>query len=328
MSTVQQTQNRGSLTLRDRMKSEAVLAEIAKALPKHLSAERMSRVALTAITRTPMLEQCDQASFLRCMMDLSQWGLEPDGRLAHLIPFRNNKKNIVECQLIIDYKGLVELAMRTGQISKIHADVVCDNDVFLYDRGEVKAHQIDFKNPRGNVYAAYAIVRMKDGSEKCEVLSRDEIESIRKRSKASGSGPWVTDWNEMAKKSAFRRVSKWIPLSAEIRDTLERDDDRFEAIDAVSVTRVAPKSLDDLTSVFTPAIEHSEESQVDDDQQDNVPTSPEDLERSLAERLWNAESMDDILQACGSIEYKALPKAARDRLQGLSETRAAQLAAN
>ena len=100
------------LTIRDRLQSPALSTELARVLPTHVTPDRMVRVALTAMTRTPKLAQCDQASFFRCLLDLASLGLEPDGRRAHLIPFENKKRNCVECQLIIDYKGLVELAGR------------------------------------------------------------------------------------------------------------------------------------------------------------------------------------------------------------------------
>lgn len=245
MNQVATTQPIKPATIKQHLEGEQFRNTIAKVLPKHLSPDRMARVAITALTRTPMLAECDQASFFRCLMDLSQWGLEPDGRRAHLIPFRNNQKRIVECQLIIDYKGLVELCYRSGVVSNIHADVVCDNDDFLFDLGEIVRHKIDFKADRGNVYAAYAIVTMKDGTKKCEVLSKQEIDGIRARSKAGRSGPWVTDYNEMAKKTAFRRVSKWIPLSAEIRDAIYADDDVIEG-EVVQTTTRRP-GIEDLT---------------------------------------------------------------------------------
>ena len=222
-----------ALTIRDRLKSESLLQELGKVLPSHCKPERMARVALTAITRTPALADCDQASFFKCLMDLSAWGLECDGRRAHLIPFRNNKRNCTEVQLIIDYKGLVELAYRSGAVKRIHADVVRRGDLFTYNMGQVESHvpwflRTDGDKPKeaGEVYAVYCIVKLEGTDDpKCEVLSRDEIEGVRKRSRAGGSGPWVTDWNEMAKKTAFRRCSKWLPLSAEIADAFDRDDD-------------------------------------------------------------------------------------------------------
>ena len=209
----------GKPTTMDLIKGDAFKERIMNALPKHLAPDRMIAVALTCINKTPKLAQCDQGSFFQAMLSLSQLGLEPDGRRAHLIPYGD------QVQLIIDYKGLVELAMRSGQVSNIHADVVCENDVFEYDMGDIKVHKIDFKKERGEMYAAYSICTFKDGTRKCEVMSKSEIDKIRARSRAGKAGPWVTDFNEMAKKTAFRRLSKWLPLSPELRDAFERDDD-------------------------------------------------------------------------------------------------------
>jgi recombination protein RecT len=213
------TQAKKPATIRDHLQSDAFKDAVAKALPKHLTPDRFLRVAATALTKTPKLAQCEQASFFNALLSLSQYGLEPDGRRAHLIPYGN------QCQLIIDYKGLVELVMRSGVVSKIHADVVCDNDVFEFDMGEVKAHKIDLRKERGAVFATYALCVFKDGATAAAVMSREEVEAIRKRSRSGSNGPWVTDWNEMAKKTAFRRLSKWLPLSSEVRDAVDGDDD-------------------------------------------------------------------------------------------------------
>jgi len=209
----------GKPTTIDLLKGDAFKERIMNALPKHLAPDRMIAVALTCINKTPKLAQCDQGSFFQAMLSLSQLGLEPDGRRAHLIPYGD------QVQLIIDYKGLVELAMRSGQVSNIHADVVCENDVFEYDMGDIKVHKIDFKKERGEMYAAYSICTFKDGTRKCEVMSKSEIDKIRARSRAGKAGPWVSDFNEMAKKTAFRRLSKWLPLSPELRDAFDKDDD-------------------------------------------------------------------------------------------------------
>lgn len=230
-----------ALTIRDRLNAGAISNELAKVLPAHVTPERMVRVTLTALTRTPKLADCDQASFFRCLLDLGSLGLEPDGRRAHLIPFENRKRGCVECQLIIDYKGLVELAYRSGVVQSIHADVVREGDIFDYDLGDVRHHvphflrrDADKPHSAGPVIAAYCRAVLKDGATKTEVLSKEDVESIRNRSRAGQSGPWVTDWSEMAKKTAFRRVSKWLPLSAEYRDAVEREDEH-ERIAATSI---------------------------------------------------------------------------------------------
>lgn len=242
-------------TIKGLLTSEEMKKQFAVALPRHLSPERFIRVALTALTKNPKLAECDQASFFQCLLTLSQFGLEPDGRRAHLIPFNNTKRNVVECQLIIDYKGYVELVMNAGDVSNIHADKVCTNDDFVFDRGQITSHKIDFKQPRGDAYAFYCVVRFKDGTEKSEVMTKDEVEKIRARSKAKDSGPWVTDFDEMAKKTVFRRVTKWVKLSSEVRDALDADQDRVEEERRFQAAKSVAVAPDFTLEPVTPALE-------------------------------------------------------------------------
>lgn len=244
-------------TLKSLMTDDAVKRQLAVALPRHMSADRMARVALTALLRVPKLAACTPESFMQCMLTCSQLGLEPDGRLAHLIPYGR------DCTLIIDYKGLVALARRSGNVATVHADVVCENDDFDYDTGRITRHKIDFRRDRGNVYAVYATVKMKDGTEQCEVLSKAEVESVRRRSRAGNNGPWVTDWNEMAKKTAFRRLSKWLELSPEYRDAIAIDDDPKISGDAFTERGVTDETAN-LNSLLIPA-----------SQMDDAPPEPE-----------------------------------------------------
>lgn len=219
MSNSLTTKTDASNSIKTLITGDVMRKQFAAAMPQHMSPERFCRIALTALSRTPKLFDCTQESLMRCLLDLSSLGLEPDGRRAHLIPYGN------QCTLIVDWKGLAELAMRSGIIAKLHADVVCDGDVFEYDLGEVKRHVIDYAKPRGEVIAAYALAVTKDGQTFAQVLSKSEIEGIRKRSRSGASGPWTSDYNEMAKKTAFRRLAKWLPLSAEFRDALDKDND-------------------------------------------------------------------------------------------------------
>ncbi len=221
-----------SLTIRDRLRSPAILAELAAVLPKHCTPERMARVALTALTRTPELAECDQASFFECLLSLSQWGLEPDDRQAWLVPFENRKRGVIECKLMIGYKGYVDLAFRTSVVKRIHSDVVREGDLFDYNLGEVERHvpwflRRDALRPAepGHVYAAYSHIELIRDASKGEVMSFEEIESRRRRSRNADKGPWATDWCEMAKKTVFRRATKWLPLSVEMISAVERDDE-------------------------------------------------------------------------------------------------------
>ena len=221
--------------LKKTLLSKGMQEQFKLALPRHLSVDRFCRVALTALTRTPKLAECTEASFFRCLLDLSAMGIEPDQRRAYLIPFENRRAGSVECTLIVGYQGYVELVKRSGTVATIHADIVCENDDFAYDKGEIIRHKINFREPRGEMYAAYALVRDKDGTEQVEVLPRHEIEKVRDNSqgykaalKYKKGHPWMDHFEEMSKKTAFRRLVKWLVLSPEIREALDRDSDDFE----------------------------------------------------------------------------------------------------
>ena len=224
----QSSNSNSPATKKDWLQSDGLKEQLAQAMPKHLTPDRFMRILFTSMQKTPLLMKCSQASLFTAMIDCSMLGIEPDGRRAHLLPYKNNKTGSYDCQLIIDYKGLVELVMRSGLVSNVHADIVCENDEFEYNMGHVSKHTIDFRKPRGEMYAAYCIATFKDGSSQSAVMTKEEIDAIRSRSKAGKFGPWVTDYNEMAKKTVFRRLSKWLPISPEQRDLIEKDDNQFD----------------------------------------------------------------------------------------------------
>lgn len=284
--------------IRSLLDGEEFKSQVARALPAHLKPDRFIRVACTTLMRVPKLAECSQVSFFNSLLTLSQLGIEPDGRRAHLIPFWNNKLGVYECQLIVDYKGLVELAMRAGNVSNIHADVVCENDEFEYDRGELKRHKIDFRKPRGSMFAVYALVRFKDGTEKTEVMTKEEVDSIRARSKSKDAGPWVSDYNEMAKKTAFRRLSKWIILSPEVADALDQDGDVIEintqpVVKPANVTKMF-QTVGDTRVIAAPVTEPVQE--VEPVQAEKESKPKEDHPREILERKCEALkiSFDDL----------------------------------
>jgi len=256
------------LTIKHHLLSDEMQTQIARALPEHMRADRMTRIALTAMTRTPKLQDCTPESFFRCLLDLSSWGLEPDGRRAHLIPYGK------ECTLILDYKGIVELCYRSGTVHNIHADVVREGDAFEVSLGKVTTHtpwaflpKDERAKDAGDIIAAYCIVEMKDAT-KFEVMTRDEIDTIKKRSRAGSSGPWVTDFAEMAKKTVFRRASKWLPISSEVVEAFDRDFDGQPAIKAASHKKVR-------TIGVTTLLEGREDGKLFDEPKVET-TSPED----------------------------------------------------
>lgn len=218
--------------IRALIQSDQVKSQLAMVLPKYLTPDRMARVACTAILKTPKLAECQPESLLQALMLCAQAGLEPDGRNAHLIPYGS------QVQVIFDYKGLIALARRNG-VRNIATDVVCENDQFEWTRGAdglTFRHVINWREPRGNMYAAYCIWR--DGEQfDGECMTRSEIEDIRRRSKAGSSGPWVTDFHEMAKKTVVRRASKKWPLSPEAASAMVGDDDVIEVSTATKTSK-------------------------------------------------------------------------------------------
>ena len=217
-TTVAVTKPKG---LRELLTGDQFKAQVAAALPTHLKPDRFIRVALTALTRTPKLMDCTHESFFKCMLDLSALGIEPDGRRAHLIPYGNT------CTLIIDYKGMIELAKRSGEVAMWRPMTVCEKDIFGWENGVV-SHKVNFLEPRGKMLAVYSHVRTKDGDDDYEVMTLQECEAIRKRSKAATSGPWVTDYESMCLKTVMRRHSKRLTLSPEFREAVEKDGDQID----------------------------------------------------------------------------------------------------
>ena len=255
--TTQLTQARTpdpATSLRKLINGDYIKQQMALALPKYLTPDMMSRCALTALLKNPTLLKADQASFTLALMNLAQWGLPPDGRRAHLVPFWNSKANRFDVVAIPDYKGLAELVLDGGNATGIHADVVCENDDFSYNLGEIVRHIVDFRRPRGEPYAAYAMISLKEGRPKVEVMSRDEIESIRDNSQGwrafkSGkvnSSVWADFPGEMWKKTVFKRATKWLKLGDRAQMAVEADDaiDASKAMpDVVSIAQVQPVEI-------------------------------------------------------------------------------------
>jgi len=202
---------------------------IEAALPRHMNADRLLRIALTEVRKNPDLAQCEPMSFIGAVVQAAQLGLEPGNALGHayLVPYNNKKANRKECQLIPGYRGFIDLARRSGQILSISAKAVYDCDHFTYSFGleEKLEHTPATLRPKNaQLVAVYAIARLKDGGHQFEVMSRDEVESIRKRSKAAEYGPWTTDYEAMAIKSVIRRLFKYLPVSVELQKAVTLDE--------------------------------------------------------------------------------------------------------
>ena len=192
---------------------EAHGAKLQSALPQHCSIERIARVAVQEISGNAKLQACTAPSLVRSIITASTLGLEIGSTLgqAYLVPYKTT------CTFIPGYKGLISLAINAGNVSKIYAEIVCENDEIYVQYGTDK--KIDHKpkvfGDRGKMIGAYAVYVLKDGTFDFEIMTAEEINVIRDRSPGGKSGPWKTDYNEMARKTVIRRLSKRIPMSAE-----------------------------------------------------------------------------------------------------------------
>jgi recombination protein RecT len=204
---------------------EQMKPAIAQAIPKHLTPDRLLRIATTSIRTNPKLKVCTPESLLGAVMQCAQLGLEPSilGH-AYLIPYKN--KGVDECQFQIGYKGLIELARRTGQISSIMAQAVHENDEFEYEYGiNEKLRHVPADGERGQVVKYYSYAKFKDGGYSFMVMSRQDIMIHRdKFSKAKTYGPWVDHFDEMAKKTVLKALMKYMPISVEFQRAVDQDE--------------------------------------------------------------------------------------------------------
>lgn len=210
-------------------------AELARALPQHINADRMSRIALTAFRQTPKLAKCDPRSVFAAVIQSSQLGLEV-GLMgeAHLVPFGD------QCQLIPGYTGLMKLARQSGQVIDIYAHEVRLKDKFklLYglDRsleheplksdGGFPAHE----DERGPVTGFYAVAVLKDGTKTFVAMSVHDVNRIRDNSKGYQSAKkynrdstWDTDYVPMGLKTVIRGLCKFLPKSPELQMAMALD---------------------------------------------------------------------------------------------------------
>lgn len=215
------------------LQSPEMEKQFAAVLPAICTPERFTRFALSSVRRVPKLLDCDPKSVMSAFMTCAELGIEPDGRRAHLIPYGR------ECTLIIDWKGMKELVLRSGFVAFLHAGNVHEGDHFRYGINAtgpfLEWEPMTAGGKRGDIIGAFAVAKMKSGELVHEFMTLDEIKAIQARSKAGRSGPWTTDFGEMAKKTVLRRLMKGLPMSPELQKAIEADDRQFERTHAAPV---------------------------------------------------------------------------------------------
>jgi len=239
--------------------------DIALALPRHMTPERMMRVAMTAVTREPKLLDCTPYSLMGSIMQASQLGLEPDGIMnqAHLVPFNNRKTGKLECQLMIGYKGIENLCRNSGEVVTIDGEVVREKDHFRWMLGlDPQLEHKPFEGEdAGEIIAAYAVATLCDGSKRFKVLLRHELDAVKQMSQSGrkDQGPWVTHFPDMCIKTAIKRIGKRLPMSVEAQRAIHLDDMAEAGIaqnlDALIMPKDSPddkSTLDNLAKKLDP----------------------------------------------------------------------------
>lgn len=196
--------------------------QIEKALPSVITPERFTRIALTAYSDNAALQKCDADSFLGAMMQAAQLGVEPNTPLgqAYLIPYGN------KVQFQLGYRGMIDLAYRSGEIQMIQAHEVHENDEFEYELGlDPKLRHIPALKNRGEVILYYAVFKLINGGVGFEVMSKEDVETFaKKKSKTYRNGPWQTDFDAMAKKTLVKRLLKFAPVKSDFARAVAADE--------------------------------------------------------------------------------------------------------
>jgi recombination protein RecT len=203
---------------------EARKADIAQAAARHVSADRLARIVLNCVARTPALRNCTMVSIYRSAMMAAELGLDPGSALGecYLLPYKD------QCQLIVGYRGLITLARRSGEVETVQAFVVYEGDDFEVKLGTLPeiVHNPRYDGDRdpSKVRYVYAVAKLR-GTETpmFDVMTRSEVEAVRRRSKSGAAGPWETDWAEMARKTVVRRLAKYLPMSVEMAKAVSLD---------------------------------------------------------------------------------------------------------
>lgn len=229
----------------------AMSSQFGVALPSHIKPEKFQRVLLTVVQSTPDLLEADRQSLFDSCIKCASDGLIPDGREAALTVFNTKVKRggrdewIKKVQYIPMLAGIQKRVRNSGLIDSIQAHVIYEKDTFEWEQGfdERIVHKPFFPGDRGKAVGAYAIAKFKDGTYQFEVMDVAEIERIRAASKTGQFGPWKDWWAEMARKSCFKRLAKWLPLDADVDDLIEYDNraERIEVEPEPQQIEAAPK---------------------------------------------------------------------------------------
>lgn len=244
-------------TIKQLLESETTRSRFRQIVPEHLTPERLIRICMLSLSNEK-LAKCDPITLLGAFMVLGSLGLEPNTTLGHayLLPFWNSKEKKNDIQLIIGYKGYIDLARRSGQLVSIHADVVRASDKFSYEYGtnEHLSHCPAFTDDQSTPLCAYAYAKV-TGGQAFEVMPWPKVMAVRNSSAGyrSGYSPWMTHEDEMAKKTAIRRLAKVLPLSPAFMKAAAIDSKSETGQLDVSAFNLIPEAIENPDLAMLPA---------------------------------------------------------------------------
>lgn len=201
-------------------------------LPAHVSPQKFMRTVVGAVQNNPDILQCDRNTIFSSCQKAAQDGLLLDGREAALVKFKTkiNGQYVNAAQYMPMVNGILKKIRNSGMVSTITAQTVHQNDSFKYNPAmdDVPNHNPDWFGDRGDMVGVYSVARMKDGGTVVEIMNLKQIEKVRNVSRSKDRGPWSDWYEEMAIKTVLRRISKFLPSSADVDQMFDNDNDNYD----------------------------------------------------------------------------------------------------
>lgn len=238
------------------------MPQISKVLPKHLNAERLSRIALTELRKNQSLLECEPISFIKAIMQAAQLGIEPGSELGlcYLVPYYNGKTRQKECQFILGYRGMIQLVRNSKELVSIYANCVYEGEEFEIEYGineKLKHVPIITGSSISDLKGVYSFAKLKENGYqfnfidmyKLKIIKDEQLNKIKNEDYRKYS-PWATNFEEMAKKTAIRRLFKYLPLSIEVQKAIAIDESYERGEQQSSLLNEEFGFLDDLSNSF------------------------------------------------------------------------------
>ena len=265
-----------AIARKDELKNsiERLTPDFQQALPQHISVQKFKRIVLTSVFQNQRLMEATPQSIFAACMKAAQDGLLPDGREAALSVFK--VKGVPTATYMPMVGGILKKIRNSGELASITAQCVYENDKFRFwidEDGEHISHEPLMNGERGNMTHVYALAKTKDGFVYIEVMDKAQIDRVRNSSRSPNDGPWAEWYDEMARKSAIRRLSKRLPMSTDLEQVIEANDDLYEFNEkpAAKEQPKGPKKLESLVVDSEPEAQSQVEPAPESVNEDDLP---------------------------------------------------------